>query len=195
MTKHSTRSASGPLGRKSFAAREDDEVTVQAELSEPAYSYLIAFRPDGTDELCDPEDEDTPPPRKHEPLYPPPAKSDERYRLSEGAGLYAFALVVSRAAAALVSRVEEAHRADGVVRGAAVRAWGRLARRRPGSSALLADDTAGTRGKGVKARGSGASGREAGELAARPAGRRCRDPRSVPGRAGLRAVTVASAVS
>ena len=42
----------------------EDDVTVQAELSEPAYSYLIAFRPDGTDELCDPDDEDTPPARK-----------------------------------------------------------------------------------------------------------------------------------
>ena len=32
----------------------------------------------------------------------------------------------------------------------------RLARRRPGPAALLADDTAGTRGKGAKARDSGA---------------------------------------
>ncbi len=69
---------------------------VNAELSEPAYSYLIAFRPDGTDELCDPENEDTPPARKRQPAYPPPTKADVRYRLSEGAGLHAFALVVSR---------------------------------------------------------------------------------------------------
>jgi hypothetical protein len=86
----------GTLGRSSFAAREDDEVMVRAELSEPAYSYLIAFRPDGTNELCDPDDEDTQPPLKQTPLYPPPGKSDERYRLSEGVGLHAFALVVSR---------------------------------------------------------------------------------------------------
>ena len=58
----STRAQAGILGRNSFTAREDDDVTVQAELSEPAYSYLIAFRPDGTDELCDPDDEDAPPP-------------------------------------------------------------------------------------------------------------------------------------
>src|SRR5262249_18717586 len=86
----------GVLGRSSFVAREDDDVTVRAELSEPAYAYLIAFRPDGTDELCDPDDEDTAPQRKPGPQYPPPAKSDERIRLSEGAGLHAFALVVSR---------------------------------------------------------------------------------------------------
>src|SRR5262249_47264191 len=51
----------GLLGRTSFAAREEDDLTVRAELSEPAYSYLIAFRPDGTDELCDPDDDDMPP--------------------------------------------------------------------------------------------------------------------------------------
>ena len=46
--KYDTR-RSGVLGRTSFATHEDDDVMVQAELSEPAYSYLIAFRPDGTD--------------------------------------------------------------------------------------------------------------------------------------------------
>ncbi len=66
----------GLLGRETFMARLDDDVAVQAELSVPAYSYLIAFRPDGTDELCDPEDEDKPPARKRDPRYPPPAKSD-----------------------------------------------------------------------------------------------------------------------
>ena len=119
--------AAGLLGRKSFTARLDDDVTVQAELSEPAYSYLIAFRPDGTDELCDPEDEDTPPARKRQPLYPPPAKSDERYRLSEGTGLYAFALVVSRQPLPPYREWKRRIGADGVGRQAAVRAGGRLA--------------------------------------------------------------------
>jgi predicted Ser/Thr protein kinase len=86
---------SGLLGIQTFAARLRDDVSVRARLSEPAYSYLIAFRPDGTDELCDPEDEAMPPPRQQEPMYPPPTKPAKRYRLSEGAGLYAFALVVS----------------------------------------------------------------------------------------------------
>ena len=60
-------------------------------------SYLIALRPDGTDELCDPRDEDTPPPKKQQPVYPATAKSEERDHLSEGTGLYAFVLVVSLA--------------------------------------------------------------------------------------------------
>jgi hypothetical protein len=145
----------GALGQTSFAARVDDEVTVRAELSEPAFSYLIAFRPDGTDELCDPESEDLRPARKQQPRYPPPTKSDERYRLSEGAGLHAFALVVSREPLP------------------PYRAWKKeqgpmpWAARLPcepgvvwrdddqGLQPLLANDPTGTRGKGVKARGSG----------------------------------------
>ena len=69
--------------------------TVQAKLSEPAYSYVIFFRPDGTDELCDPADESTPPAKKLDPRYPAPTKPTKRYRLTEGTGLYAVALVVS----------------------------------------------------------------------------------------------------
>jgi serine/threonine protein kinase len=152
---HYDKGRSGILGRSSFVAREDDDVTVRAELSEPAYAYLIAFRPDGTEELCDPDDEDAAPQRKPEPQYPPPSKSDERYRLSEGAGLYAFVLVVSRQslpayrqwkrrigpmpwAAKLPCEPGVVWRDDGL-----------------GLQPLLADDPAETRGKGAKARDSG----------------------------------------
>ena len=126
-----------------------------AELSEPAYAYLIAFRPDGTDELCDPDDEDTPPPKKPQPQYPPATKSDERYRLSEGAGLQAFALVVSRQP--LPSYREWKKRIGPM-------AWAAKLPYDPGVvwrddgqglQPLLSDDNAGTRGKGVKARDSG----------------------------------------
>jgi|GEM_PF-1876354 len=145
----------GTLGRTSFAAREDDEVTVRAELSEPAYAYLIAFRPDGTDELCDPDDDDLPPPKKQQPLYPPSAKSDVRYRLSEGAGLHAFALVVSREPRPPYRAWKKQH---------GPMPWTAKLPCEPGVvwrdddqglQPLLADDPAGTRGKGVKARGSG----------------------------------------
>jgi serine/threonine protein kinase len=145
----------GTLGRTSFAAREDDDVTVRAELSEPAYSYLIAFRPDGTDELCDPVDEDTPPPRKQEPKYPPPAKSDERYRLSEGTGLYAFALVVSRQP---LPPYREWKRRIGPVPWAAKLAYEPgIVWRDDGQGLLplLVDDPTSTRGTGAKARDSG----------------------------------------
>jgi len=154
--KHFDARRAGTLGRSSFAAHVDDEVTVRAELSEPAYSYLIAFRPDGSAELCDPDDEDTPPLKKQQPLYPPPAKSDERYRLSEGAGLHAFALVVSR-------QPLPAYRAWKQRIGPM--AWAAKLPCEPGVvwrddgqglQPLLANDPAGNRGKGVKARASGA---------------------------------------
>jgi len=154
-TQHFDPRRVGILGRTSFAAREDDEVTVRAELSEPAYAYLIAFRPDGTDELCDPDDDDLPPPKKQQPLYPPPAKSDERYRLSEGAGLHAFALVVSREPLPPYRAWKKQH---------GPMPWTAKLPCEPGVvwrdddqglQPLLADDPAGTRGKGVKARGSG----------------------------------------
>jgi serine/threonine protein kinase len=86
----------GILGDQSFSARLNDDITVRAELSEPAYSYLVAFRPDGVVELCDPEDEETAPTKTDHPQYPSPSKSKDVYRLSEGAGLHAFALIVSR---------------------------------------------------------------------------------------------------
>ena len=147
--------AAGLLGRKSFAARLEDDVTVQAELSEPAYSFLIVFRPDGTDELCDPEDEVAPPPRKQSPAYPPPAKSDERYRLSEGTGLYAFALVVSRQP--LPTYREWKRRTGPMAWAANLPCEPGVVWRDDGESVwpLLADDTPGTRGKGAKARSSG----------------------------------------
>lgn len=147
----------GTLGLTSFAAREDDEVTVRAELSEPAYSYLIAFRPDGTDELCDPDDENTPPPRKQEPLYPPRAKSDERYRLSEGAGLHAFALVVSRQPLPPYRDWKKQHGPMPWAAGQPCEPGVVWRDDDQGLQTLLADDPAGTQGKGVKARGSGGS--------------------------------------
>jgi len=151
----SYKKGGGFLGRKSLTTRLEDDVTVRAEVSEPAHSFLIALRPDGTDELCDPDNEDLPPPLKQQPLYPPPAKSDERYRLSEGAGLYAFALVVSRQPLPPYREWKKQH---------GPMPWAAKLPYEPGVvwrdddqglQPLLADDPAGTRGKGVKARGSG----------------------------------------
>jgi serine/threonine protein kinase len=146
----------GLLGRTSFAAREDDDLAVRAELSEPAYSYLIAFRPDGTDELCDPDDEDTPPPKKQQPVYPPPARSEERYRLSEGTGLYAFALVVSRAPLPAYRVWKE--RVGQVPWTAKLPGEPGIVWRDDGQGLepRVADDAANTRGKGVKGRDAGA---------------------------------------
>jgi hypothetical protein len=145
----------GLLGRTSFATREDDEVIVRAELSEPAYSYLIAFRPDGTDELCDPEDEDTVPRKKQQPHYPAPEKTDERYRLSEGAGLQAFAVVVSRKP--LPSYREWKRRVGPFAWSAKLPSEPGVVWRDEGEGLEpLIPDTGTTRGKGTKARDSGA---------------------------------------
>jgi hypothetical protein len=145
----------GTLGQSSFAAREEDDLTVRAELSEPAYSYLIAFRPDGADELCDPLDENERPALKRQPRYPPAAKSDDRYRMSEGAGLCAFALVVSRNP--LPAYRDWKQRVGPM-------AWSARLPGEPGVvwrdddqglQPLLAGDGGTTRGKGAKARESG----------------------------------------
>ncbi len=151
------RKRAGLLGRKSFAPHLDDDVTVQAKLSEPAYSYLIAFRPDGTDELCDPADEAMPPPPRQEPMYPPPSKPNKRYRLSEGTGLYAFALVVSRKPLPPYREWKQLTRIDGLVGGAAQRGWGRLARRRRGTSAARRREPLRHPGQGCRARGDSKS--------------------------------------
>ena len=110
---------------------------VRAELSEPSYSYLIAFRPEGTDELRDPDDENMRPPKNRQPGYPAPSRTDDRYQFAEGAGRYASALVASRGAAAGLPRLEATIRAAGLGGGAALRARGRLARRRAGSGTPL----------------------------------------------------------
>ncbi|MGO9467946.1 MAG: serine/threonine-protein kinase, partial [Isosphaeraceae bacterium] len=86
----------GKLGERSFSVGPGDDVMVEAELSEPAYAYLIAFRPDGVDDICDPEDPEAPPGKTSQPRYPPAAKTEVVYRLNDGAGLHAFALVASR---------------------------------------------------------------------------------------------------
>jgi hypothetical protein len=88
--------ARGKLGEQSFAVRPGDDVRVAAELSGPAYSYLIAFRPDGVDEVFQPEDPGITPRQTDRPRYPTESKPEDVYRLAEGSGLHAFALVVAR---------------------------------------------------------------------------------------------------
>lgn len=86
----------GVLGQKSFVAQRGDSVEVEARLPRPAYAYLIAFRPDGKDEICFPESEEEPPPLTDRPRYPfLPQSRGKRFALEEGEGLEVFALVVS----------------------------------------------------------------------------------------------------
>jgi hypothetical protein len=82
------------LGQNSFVTHCGDRVTVRTRLSRPAYAFLIAFRPDGTDEVCFPEKENEPPPRTDRPRYPS-VSFGKNYGLDEGAGLQVFVLVAS----------------------------------------------------------------------------------------------------
>jgi hypothetical protein len=84
----------GLIGKGSFTARCDDQVTVAAELSAPAYCYLIAYRPDGTEELTfpEPQKQNEAPPLTDRPRYPSVSVGVE-IGLNEGPGLHAFVLV------------------------------------------------------------------------------------------------------
>jgi hypothetical protein len=81
------------LGKGSWVTHGKDSVEVDARLSRPAYAFLIAFRPDGSELLCLPEKEDEKPPQTDRFHFPP--KRAEEESLDEGTGLYAFAVVVS----------------------------------------------------------------------------------------------------
>lgn len=86
--------AKGVLGESSESPRLGDKVQVVATLSKPAYAYLIAFRPDGEIEVCDPEDESAVPQRTDSPRYPA-SDTGKAYGLQEGTGLWLFAVVAS----------------------------------------------------------------------------------------------------
>jgi hypothetical protein len=82
-----------------LAARDDDDARVHVELSEPAHCFLIAFDPNGEQELCHPRDPASPPGRMAQIHYPPDRVAPARqsyFALNNGTGLLAFALLASR---------------------------------------------------------------------------------------------------
>jgi hypothetical protein len=82
------------LGEGVFSARLNDKAEPAAELSEPAYAYLLAFNPaEKTADLEQylPETREREPPQKSDKVDP-----DVRITLSDGVGLQAFAVVASR---------------------------------------------------------------------------------------------------
>jgi hypothetical protein len=85
-------SPAGLLGEQAFAAGCEDAVAVTGELSSPAYCYLIAYRADGTERLCFPEERNEAPPRTARPRYPAGSQGVP-LSLNEGSGLHAFVLV------------------------------------------------------------------------------------------------------
>ncbi len=84
----------GIVGQDVFVAHDNDTVRVNAQLSRPAFAFLIAFRPKGPPDVCFPESDDEPPQQTDRPAYPLPPKGGG-YGLEDGTGLEVFALVVS----------------------------------------------------------------------------------------------------
>jgi hypothetical protein len=82
---------------RSFTTRYGDEVRVSAELSEPAYCFLLALNPNGEAQLCWAAGEQTPPERRQRLQFP---AADEAFKLDDEprGGLQAFVLVAAREA-------------------------------------------------------------------------------------------------
>jgi hypothetical protein len=72
----------------------NDDLRVRARLSAPGYFYLIALNPNGELQLCHPSKKTDPRERSEELVYP---RGDEYFPLTDGEGLQAFLLLVSRA--------------------------------------------------------------------------------------------------
>jgi len=83
----------GTIGVSPEPVLFDDDVRIRAEISAPAYCYLIALNPNGKVQLCDPSKETVPPPRSHEFVFPI-GKTD--FALNDATGLQAFVLAASR---------------------------------------------------------------------------------------------------
>ena len=84
----------GSLGRDSSeVSAADDSLRVLAKLDQPACCYLLAFRPDGAEQLCWPASAEQAPPAVAEINYPSSGLLPLR---SSGEGMYVFVLVASR---------------------------------------------------------------------------------------------------
>lgn len=83
----------GTIGVTSDGAIEDDDVRVKISLSRSAYCYLFAFNPDGSIQLCYPEDSAIAPAKSH--LLDFPLGVSRYFGLTDGPGLQTFLLAVS----------------------------------------------------------------------------------------------------
>src|SRR5262249_6975019 len=84
----------GDLGITVLEARFDDDLKVVVKLTAPAHCYLIAYNPDGEEQLCYPSDGSVAPPPKQDLTYP--NTEDSYFGLNDGLGVQAFVLLVSR---------------------------------------------------------------------------------------------------
>ena len=90
-----------PLGRVGIDVFEGvymrDSARVRARLSEPAYCYVIALNPDGSDQLYYPEDGAASPPSTDTIDTPTPVENElQGYGLTDGVGLQVVVLLASR---------------------------------------------------------------------------------------------------
>ncbi|HMO35970.1 MAG TPA: hypothetical protein PKA06_08005, partial [Gemmatales bacterium] len=85
----------GNIGEVSFAVKQGDRASIFAKLSHPGYAYLLAFAPDGTVEVCWPQNEATPPPLSEDVHFPVPGNRGRRYAFTDGTGLVIFTLIAS----------------------------------------------------------------------------------------------------
>jgi serine/threonine protein kinase len=83
----------GQIGINAFAGRFAQDVRVQARLNRPAYCYLIALNPNGSTQLCYPEEPAIAPSLTTTIDYPSDPTSG--FGLTDGIGTQAFALIAS----------------------------------------------------------------------------------------------------
>lgn len=83
------------LGTVLVVPRIDDQIRLDARLSRPAYGYLIGFRPDGKVDLLSKNRPDQKTDRLRYPGAVRAEEDDVRYALSDGTGLYVFAVLAS----------------------------------------------------------------------------------------------------
>ena len=86
--------STGLVGLDCLHACYDDDVRIQAKLPRAAHCYLLAFNPDGSLNLCYPDDESRAPPETDDVVFP--HVEGLGYGLDDGVGLQAFVLVTSK---------------------------------------------------------------------------------------------------
>lgn len=83
----------GEIGDETLAARVQDGLRVRARFAAPAYCYLLAFNPDGTQELCYPASSKAVPEKMDRLTFP--HDNAEPLPVEHGPGLQAYMLIVS----------------------------------------------------------------------------------------------------
>jgi serine/threonine protein kinase len=84
---------SGTIGVNVFAAQLGQDARIHARLSAPGFCYLLALNPDGTTQLCYPENPEAASHRTIEIHFPPDASKG--FALTDGVGTQVFVLITS----------------------------------------------------------------------------------------------------